>query len=82
MGNKRDSVEMQIRTLALDLTDNANEQLMSLQSQYWKASDSLSEAKFASRVEQIEAIRKLSQLGLALDASAKAYKAINTTRNI
>ena len=80
--NMTNKVENQIRTVALDLTDNANEQLMSLQKQYWIASNNLAEAKFASRFEQIEAIKKLSQLGLALHASSKAYSAINETRCI
>ncbi len=72
----------QIQDTAKALTDNANEQLQKLQQQYWIASNNLNEAKFASRFEQIEAIKKLSQLGLALDASAKAYKAINIARCI
>ena len=60
--------------LANSMTQNSNDQLQDLQSQYWKASDNLRETKFASRWEQIEAIRKLSQLGLALDASATVCK--------
>jgi|11_taG_2_1085331.scaffolds.fasta_scaffold82033_2 excinuclease UvrABC nuclease subunit len=70
----------QIQDTAKALTDNANEQLQTLQTEYWIASNNLNEAKFASRFEQIEAIKKLSQLGLALDATAKAYKAINIAR--
>jgi len=60
--------------IANSMTQNSNDQLQDLQSQYWKASDNLRETKFASRWEQIEAIRKLSQLGLALDASATVCK--------
>ena len=70
----------EIQDIAKAMTQNANDQLQDLQSQYWKASDNLREAKFSSRFEQIEAIKKLSQLGLALDASAKAYSAINVAR--
>lgn len=70
----------QIQTVAKSMADNANEQLQNLQFQYWIASKELNDAKFASRFEQIEAIKKLSQLGLALDASAKAYTAINIAR--
>ena len=70
----------EIQDIAKSMTQNANDQLQDLQSQYWKASDNFREAKFASRFEQIEAIKKLSQLGLALDASAKAYNAINVAR--
>jgi len=70
----------QIKNVAKTMADDANDQLQKLQQQYWIASNDLNEAKFASRFEQIEAIKKLSQLGLALDASAKAYSAINLTR--
>ena len=70
----------QIQNVAKTMADDANEQLQKLQQQYWIASNDLKEAKFASRFEQIEAIKKLSQLGLALDASAKAYSAINIAR--
>jgi len=70
----------QIKNVAKTMADDANDQLQKLQHQYWIASNDLNEAKFASRFEQIEAIKKLSQLGLALDASAKAYSAINLTR--
>ena len=70
----------QIQTVAKSMAEDANEQLQKLQTQYWIASNDLNEAKFASRFEQIEAIKKLSQLGLALDASAKAYTAINIAR--
>lgn len=70
----------QIQTVAKTMADNANEQLQKLQQEYWIASNDLNEAKFSSRFEQIEAIKKLSQLGLALDASAKAYSAINIAR--
>ena len=70
----------QIQDTAKVLTDNANEQLQTLQTEYWNALTEVTNAKFASRFEQIEAIKKLSQLGLALDASAKAYKAINIAR--
>ena len=70
----------EIQDIAKSMTQNANDQLQDLHSQYWIASDNLREAKFSSRFEQIEAIKKLSQLGLALDASAKAYSAINVAR--
>ena len=70
----------QIQTVAKSMAEDANEQLQKLQTQYWIASNNLNEAKFSSRFEQIEAIKKLSQLGLALDASAKAYSAINIAR--
>lgn len=74
------NIANEIQDIAKSITQNANDQLQDLQSQYWKASDNLREAKFASRFEQIQAIKKLSQLGLALDASARAYNAINTAR--
>ena len=78
--NMKNEIANQIQTVAKSMADNANEQLRKLQQEYWDASNDLNEAKFASRFEQIEAIRKLSQLGLALDASAKAYSAINIAR--
>lgn len=78
--NMKNQTANEIQDIAKSMTQNANDQLQDLQSQYWKASDNLREAKFASRWEQIEAIKKLSQLGLALDASAKAYSAINIAR--
>lgn len=76
----KNEIANQIQTVAKSMADNANEQLQKLQQEYWDASNDLNEAKFSSRFEQIEAIKKLSQLGLALDASAKAYSAINTAR--
>lgn len=76
----KNEIANQIQTVAKSMADNANEQLQKLQQEYWDASNDLNEAKFSSRFEQIEAIKKLSQLGLALDASAKAYSAINIAR--
>lgn len=78
--NMKNEIANQIQTVAKSMADNANEQLQKLQQEYWIASNDLNEAKFSSRFEQIEAIKKLSQLGLALDASAKAYSAINIAR--
>lgn len=47
---------------------------------YWKAHKELAETEFSSTHDQNEAVRKLSQLGLALHAARQAYSAINLVR--
>lgn len=69
-----------IRKIAKDYADEASNAVDSLHKDYWVLQAQISSATYISRWEQIEAIGKLSQLGLALQAAAKYYSAINLAR--
>ena len=77
---KNDDLDIQIKNAADLLRDTAEDNLKALQNAYWSAHKDLADSSFTSRWEQMNAIRKLSQLGLALHAAGEAYKAINTAR--
>ena len=55
-------------------------ELDELRTQYWDAHSALATETFSHWSDQDAAIRKLSQLGLALEAYGKAYSAMNIAR--
>jgi hypothetical protein len=73
----RDKLNNEIKAGCEGFADKAMKNLGELQSTYWDYSKQLQEASFSSSWEQMEAIRKLSQLGLAVHAAGEAYQAIN-----
>lgn len=80
--NKNDELDTQIKGGAFPLAESQNEVLEALSKKYWEASSELSKSNFSSRWDQMRAIRKLSQLGLALHSAGEAYSAINIARCI
>lgn len=57
-------------------------QFKALRAFYWSMHQEMSQKTFSSPTEQIEAVKKLSQLGLAMAEAEKAYSAINKVRCI
>ena len=79
---KNDDLDIQIKNTADLLRDTAEDNLQALQNAYWAASKELADSSFTTRWDQMKAIRKLSQLGLALHAAGEALSAINEARCI
>ncbi len=79
---KNDELDQQIKGGAFPLAESQNDVLEALSKKYWEASNELVNANFSSRWDQMRAIRKLSQLGLALHSAGEAYSAINIARCI
>ena len=80
MDSKRDNLNLEIKTGCESFANKAMEHLKELQNTYWDYSKELQESSFSSHWEQMEAIRKLSQLGLAVHAAGEAYRAMNKAR--
>ena len=80
MNSKRDNLNIEIKVECGIFANKAMDHLKELQSSYWEYTKELQESSFSSQWEQMEAIRKLSQLGLAVHAAGEAYKAINKAR--
>ena len=72
----RDSIQSQANALA----DSARTQLTALETAYWTAHKALAETSYRTSRDQREAMRKLSQLGLAVHEAGKAYSAISLVR--
>jgi len=53
------------------------DELKRLQAEYWSAHESLATTGYTSQWEQMEAIARLSQLGLAVHEYGKAVSAMN-----
>ena len=73
-------MDKDIKALAEQMRDVAEDNWQALSAEYWRLHKLVETEGFASRWEQMNAIRKLSQLGLALHASGEALSAINTVR--
>ena len=80
MNSFRDNLDNEIKAGCERFASKALVHFKELQSTYWDYSKELQESSFSSHWEQMEAIRKLSQLGLAVHAAGEAYKAINQAR--
>jgi cell division septum initiation protein DivIVA len=80
MDSNRDNLNNEIKAECERFASKALVNLKELQSSYWDYSKELQDASFSSHWEQIEAISKLSQLGLAVHAAGEAYKAMNKAR--
>ena len=55
-------------------------QLEDLRKSYWESLQELQTTGYSSKWEQMDDIRKVSQLGLAVVAIGKAYSALNAVR--
>lgn len=77
---KNDDLHLDIKNKCKDYADAAMDNIDTLKAAYWDYSKEIQETSFSSHWEQMKAIRKLSQLGLALHAAGDAYSAINTAR--
>lgn len=67
----------ELREEGTQMREVAKDNLEAMEKAYWEAHNAVLKGRYPTRWEQIEAIRKLSQLGLALHAAGGAYKAIN-----
>jgi hypothetical protein len=81
LDTKNDSLDLDIKATADALRDQAEANWEALSKAYWKAHRDVAETSFTSRWDQMRAIRKLSQLGLALHAAGEALSALSLTRS-
>ena len=69
-----------------EMAENVNKQLEVMENEYFEALSEFQEMKndedFISRWDYYPLIRKISQLGLAVEKMGKAYSAINSARCI
>ena len=73
-------MDKDIKEIAEQMRDVAEDNWQALSAEYWRLHKLIETESFCSRWEQMDAIRKLSQLGLALHASGEALRAINIVR--
>ena len=73
-------MDKDIKALAEQMRDVAEENWQALSAEWGRLHKRIETESFISRWEQMEAIRKLSQLGLALHASGEALRAIGMVR--
>jgi hypothetical protein len=71
-----------IKERATDMNESLRHEFDVMFNTYWAASDDLAKGSFKTRRDQIEAIRKLSQLGLALSEMQKALSALAQVRGL
>lgn len=75
-------MDKEIKDLGTTLRDTAEDNWQEIHKEYWRLHKKLTTESFPSRWEQMKAVRKLSQLGLALHASGEALSALNSVRCI
>lgn len=73
-------MEQDIKAIGAQMRDVAEDNWQALSKEYWRLHKLVETESFSSRWDQMDAIRKLSQLGLALHASGEALSAINLVR--
>ena len=71
-----------IKERSNDLNESLRQEFDVMFHTYWAASDDLAKGSFKTRRDQIEAIRKLSQLGVALSEMQKAISALAQVRGL
>ena len=77
---KNDNLHIDIKNKCCAYAQAAMDNIDTLKEAYWDYSKELQDTNFSSQWEQMKAIRKLSQLGLALHAAGESYSAINKAR--
>jgi len=60
-----------------NLRDAQKAQLDLVYDAYWESHKALAETSFSGKFEQLQAVKKLSELGLALWATKEAYNAMS-----
>lgn len=73
-------MEKQIMEICESSADRLREELDHAKAKYWELHKQIAEESFPSQWEQLDAIRRLSQLGLALHSLGKAYSAMSSGR--
>ena len=80
MTNYSDDMDKDIREMSSGFQRDSRDRLDEMMETYWEVSKQVSEGQFKSRLGQIKAINKLSQLGIALHATSEAVKALDAVR--
>lgn len=66
------------RTIADTSREILNTELRRIEKEYWKLFRQLGKEEFPSRWESLQAIKELSELGIAMHELGKAYSSMNT----
>ena len=86
VANNAGEFQNNLKSRANEMAESVNKQLAIMTNEYWEAITELQEMKddgdFSSKWEYLPLVKKVSQLGLALEQMGKAYSAINTVRCI